>query len=161
MSKASVLAARFREVYLEGTWVVGTNLIAQIENVSWRQVNTKIGSLNTIAALVYHLDYYIAGLVPVFSGHPLKIRDKFSFDFPPINSSEDWLNLRERILKDINRFNSLLEDMSDDKLNESFVDPKYGTYERNINAIIEHGYYHLGQIVLIKKMLLDQDVVKV
>ena len=43
--------------------------------------------------------------------------------------------------------------MSDDKLTDVFVKEEYGTYHRNINAIIEHSYYHLGQISLIKKLL--------
>ena len=43
--------------------------------------------------------------------------------------------------------------MSEEKLDEAFVDEKYGTYHRNIDGMIEHCYYHLGQIVLIKKML--------
>jgi len=44
--------------------------------------------------------------------------------------------------------------MPDKKLNEIFVNEKYGTYLRNIEAVIEHSYYHLGQIVLIKKLIL-------
>jgi hypothetical protein len=43
--------------------------------------------------------------------------------------------------------------MNDNKLTESFVEEKYGTYYRNIDAMIEHSYYHLGQIVLLKKIL--------
>ena len=38
-------------------------------------------------------------------------------------------------------------------MNEGFVDEKYGTYLRNIDGMIEHAYYHLGQVVLIKKLL--------
>jgi hypothetical protein len=45
--------------------------------------------------------------------------------------------------------------MPEEKLNQVFVDEKYGTYQRNIDAMIEHAYYHLGQIVLIKKMIND------
>ena len=45
--------------------------------------------------------------------------------------------------------------MPNDKLEEIFVDEKYGTYRRNIEGIIEHSYYHLGQISLIKKMILN------
>jgi hypothetical protein len=44
--------------------------------------------------------------------------------------------------------------MPEGKLNEVFVDEKYGTYQRNIGGMIEHSYYHLGQIVLLKKILI-------
>ena len=43
--------------------------------------------------------------------------------------------------------------MPDTKLEEPFVDEKYGTYLRNIEAVIEHSYYHLGQISLIRKLI--------
>jgi hypothetical protein len=46
--------------------------------------------------------------------------------------------------------------MQDEKLKDVFVEEKYGTYQRNIDGMIEHSYYHLGQIVLIKKLLTNQ-----
>ncbi len=48
----------------------------------------------------------------------------------------------------------LIEEMPDEKLLENFTDEKYGNYYRNIIGTIEHMHYHLGQIVLIKKMIL-------
>ena len=44
----------------------------------------------------------------------------------------------------------MIEQLPEEKLYLSFVDEQYGTYQLNINAMIEHAYYHLGQIVLIK-----------
>ncbi|GAA4794839.1 hypothetical protein GCM10023231_24020 [Olivibacter ginsenosidimutans] len=44
--------------------------------------------------------------------------------------------------------------MTDSKFDEIFIDEQYGTYLRNIEGVIEHGYYHLGQIVLIKKLII-------
>jgi hypothetical protein len=43
--------------------------------------------------------------------------------------------------------------LPESKLAETFSDEKYGNYYRNIHGIIEHTHYHLGQIVLIKKIL--------
>lgn len=54
---------------------------------------------------------------------------------------------------DAEEFALKVEAMSDEKLDSVFVDEKYGSNRRNIEAMIEHSYYHLGQIVLIKKML--------
>ena len=47
-------------------------------------------------------------------------------------------------------------DITDEKLEEIFVNEKYGTYKRNIEGMIEHCYYHLGQISLIKKMIIER-----
>jgi len=47
--------------------------------------------------------------------------------------------------------------LPESKLSETFLDEKYGNYYRNIHGIIEHTHYHLAQIVLIKKLLLQAD----
>jgi len=150
------IANRFREVLLNGDWVVATNFKDQILNLTWEQATTKIDTLNTIAALTFHINYYIAGILNVFEGGKLKIRDKYSFNLAPIKSQEDWEKLLNTTLNNAEKFASFIEQMHDNKLEEIFVDKKYGTYKRNINAIIEHSYYHLGQITLIKTMLLKQ-----
>ena len=103
--------------------------------------------------LTFHIDYYIAGLINVFEGGNLEIRDKFSFDLLPIESQKQWEDLLNKLWIDSERFAVLLEQMPDSKMNEVFVDEKYGTYLRNIDGIIEHAYYHLGQVTLIKKLI--------
>lgn len=152
-----MIANQFREVYLTGKWVVSTNLMEQISTLSWEEASYKVNSLNTIAAIVAHLDYYISGVLNVFEGGTLDIRDKFSFNHPPITSKNEWDGLLKKVQKNAERFASIIDQMSDEALNGIFVDEKYGTYERNIHVIIEHGYYHLGQIVLIKKMILKKE----
>ena len=153
MSTTLQLAKRFREVVLDGLWIANTNFKHQLSDVTWEQATTKIGSLNTIAMLTFHIDYYIAGLVHVFEGGDLEIRDKYSFDLPPVESQQQWEDLLNKLWNDAERFATLLEQMPDSKMNEGFVDEKYGTYLRNIDGMIEHCYYHLGQITLIKKLL--------
>ena len=157
MSQTKQIADRFREVILNGRWVANTNFKVQLADLNWQQATTKVGSLNTIAALTFHINYYIAGVNNVFEGGALEIRDKFSFDCPPIQSEEDWQQLRNTLLSNSEKFADLVEQMPDEKLEEGFVDPKYGNYRRNIEGMIEHSYYHLGQVSLIKKMILENE----
>ena len=117
---------------------------------------TQINSLNSIAILAQHIHYYIAGIKNVFEGGTLDIKDKYSFDFPPIVSQMAWDSFLNKFYKDSEAFALLIEQMPEEKLKEPFVDEKYGNYQRNIDAMIEHSYYHLGQIVLIKKMLANK-----
>jgi hypothetical protein len=51
----------------------------------------------------------------------------------------------------------LIEQLPEQKLNENLPGNKYGTWLRNIEGAIEHCHYHLGQIVLIKKILLTEN----
>ena len=157
MGNSNQLAHRFREVLLNGTWIANTNYKSQLTDISWKQVITKVGDLNTIAALAFHINYYVAGVLNVFDGGTLDIRDKYSFDMPKIVSKEDWNDLLNELLANSEKFASQVELMSDENLEEYFVEKKYGTYKRNIEGIIEHSYYHLGQISLIKKMINDNE----
>lgn len=144
-----------KEVLLDGKWIAQTNIKEQIESLTWKQASKKVGSLNTIALLTYHLNYYLEGITQVFLGGNLEIRDKFSFDMPSLNSEEEWSELAESFVTNSKLFIECVELMKSSKFDEPFVDEKYGTYQRNIEGVIEHSYYHLGQISLIKKIVLD------
>lgn len=147
-------ALRFKEIILNGTWIANTNYKDQLATISWEIAVSKIGSLNTIADLTFHINYYISGVLNVFEGGPLEIKDVYSFNSPPIKSEKDWKLLLNDLWKNSEKLANLIEKLPNDKLKEVFVDKKYGTYQRNIEGLIEHSYYHLGQISLIKKILL-------
>ena len=153
MSKSKSISNRLREVLVDGRWIANTNIKEQIESVTWEQANDKIGDHNSIAQLTFHINYFLSGILNVLKGGDLEIRDKYSFAMAPIRSEEEWLNLVEDYLSNAYEFIEHVEMMKDEKLDEIFVKELYGTYERNIEGQIEHGYYHLGQIVLIKKLL--------
>lgn len=153
MMENTLIANRFREVILNGTWIANTNFKHQLTGMDWKIATTQIQSLNTIAVLAQHIHYYIDGMNAVFRGGTLDIKDKFSFDFAPITSQQQWDTFLDRFWNDAEAFAALIEQMPDGKLKEVFTDEKYGTYQRNIDAMIEHSYYHLGQIVLIRKMI--------
>lgn len=150
---AQQTASRFREVILNGTWIANTNFKDQLDGLEYQIATTQIGSFNTIAVLAKHIHYYINGILNVFKGGNLEIRDQFSFDFEPITSQNQWETFLAKFWNDSEEFASFVEKMPDEQLNQAFVDEKYGTYLRNIDGMIEHSYYHLGQIVLLKKMI--------
>lgn len=147
------LANRLREVLLNGKWIANTNFKEQITTTTWQQAIHKVENLNTIASLTFHVNYYIRGLLDVFEGGSLEIKDKFSFDSPEIKSEADWNNLVQMFISNAEEFIAHVEQMDDKVLNKPFVKEEYGTYLRNIEAQIEHSYYHLGQVSLIKKMI--------
>jgi len=147
------IANRLREVLLDGHWIANTNFKEQILSVNWEQATQKIGNLNTIAALTFHINYYLNGLLHVFDGGKLEISDKYSFDVPQIQSEMDWQTLVNSFLNNSEKFVNQVEQIPNGLLDQPFVDEKYGSYLRNIEGVIEHSYYHLGQVSLIKKMI--------
>lgn len=152
MNIPSQIASHLKAVYFGGNWTA-VNYKDTLAGVTWQQATTKVFSFNTIAILVYHTNYYIGAVSKVLQGGPLDAKDKFSFDLPPIQSQADWETLLNKTWTDAENFAGLIEQFPETKLGEPFADGKYGNYYRNLTGIIEHLHYHLGQIVLIKKLL--------
>jgi hypothetical protein len=152
MSLTKQIAKHFREVHFGGNWT-SVNIKDSLTGVNMQQATTKVYSFNTIAALVYHMNYYVSAVLKVFQGEPLNASNKYSFDLPPVQSQEEWKKLLGKTWSDAEIFANLVEQLPESKLSEDFSDNKYGNYYRNIHGIIEHCHYHLGQIVLIKKIL--------
>ncbi|MBX2925922.1 MAG: DinB family protein [Chitinophagaceae bacterium] len=158
MNLPALLAKHIKEVFFGKNWT-WVNLKDTLDGVTWQQAITKVHSFNTIAALVYHINYYVRAVTKVLEGGVLDSKDKYSFDHPPINNQQDWETFMNEVWNDVEKFVVLVEQLPDDKLTEIFADEKYGSYYRNIQGVIEHTHYHLGQIVLIKKILFEENPV--
>lgn len=152
MSLPKQIADHFRQVHFGGNWT-SINLKNTVADITWEQANTKLNGFNTITALVYHMNYYVSAVLKVLNGQPLDAHDKYSFDHPPVTSAADWQQLVDKTLNDAETFAKHIEQLPETKLWEYLADEKYGNYYRNIHGIIEHTHYHLGQVVLLKKML--------
>lgn len=153
MNPTSQIAKHFKDVHFGGNWT-SVNLKDTLQGITWQQATTQVYNFNTIAVLVYHMNYYVSAVTKVLQGEPLNAKDAYSFDHPPIQSPEDWEKLLNKVWTEAENFAVLIEQLSEEKLGDDFTDKKYGNYYRNLHGIIEHVHYHLGQIVLIKKILM-------
>ena len=154
MMTSKLLAKQLHQVYFGGNWTA-SNFKDSLQDITLEMANEKVGDLNTILALTFHIHYYVKGTAEVFKGGELTIRDKFSFDHPTIQNKEDWQEYQNIMWNEAKEFISLIEQLDDNKLNDFMADEKYGTYFKNIAGIIEHTHYHLGQINVIKKIVIS------
>ena len=152
MKRSQHLANRLNDLYLNGRWIANTNLKEQLLSIAWQQAIQKPHGLNSIAALTFHLNYYLAGVLSVLNGGPLEVSDRHSFNLSPIESEDDWQLLVNELISNAEAFVKRTAQLTDEELDTPFADPKYGTNQRNIEAIIEHSYYHFGQISMLKKL---------
>jgi hypothetical protein len=148
------ISKHFRDVHFGGNWT-SSDLKTHLTGVHWEEATRKFHSLNTIASLVYHINYYISAVLKVLKGEALVAKDMYSFDHPPIRNQADWENMLVKTWTEAEEFAVLVAALPESRLSEIFVEEKYGTYYRNLQGIVEHTHYHLGQIVLIKKFLLN------
>ena len=154
MKDTGQIAKHLRDLHFGGNWTA-VSLKDKLDGVTWQQATTAIGTHNTIAALVFHMNFFVEATSRVLQGGPLDAKDEFSFDCPPISSEADWESLLNKTWSDAEQLAWLIEKMPDEQLSQPFVDEKYGTYFRCLLGPIEHGYYHLGQISILKTLLQD------
>lgn len=149
------IAKHFRDVHFGGNWTASC-LKDNLAGLSWEQATAKPEGLNSIAALVFHINYYVSAVLKVLEGGALDAHDKYSFDLPPVRSREDWEQLVAKTLDEAEKMAGLIEKLPEARLWEDFTDKKYGNYYRNLHGMIEHTHYHLGQIALIRKRFLQE-----
>lgn len=152
MNQTKHLEKHFKSVFFGGNWS-DVNIKDTIEDITLTQAKTKVKDCNTIAALVFHINYYVEGILPVFDGGDLEIKDTFSYNAPNFETEKQWSDFKNKVLKNAEELYQKIEKLEEDTVFKSFVDKKYGTYYSNIHGIIEHTHYHLGQIVILKKLL--------
>lgn len=152
MKLTEQIAKHLREVHFGGNWTA-SNLRDQLADVNWQQATTPVDSVHTIAALVYHMNYFVSATLRVLQSGRLDAREQDSFDHPPVESQDDWAQLLEQTWADAENLADAIEKMPESQLWEDFVDAQYGNYYRCLHGPIEHCHYHLGQIALIKTIL--------
>lgn len=155
MRHTSQIAKHFRDVHTGGNWTV-SNLKDNLADVTWQEATTQVFGLNTIATLLFHVNYYVGAVQKVLEGNPLEAKDELSFAHPPIQSEEDWRAMVDKALAEAEVFATHIEALPESRLWETLVHEKYGNYYRNLLGIIEHTHYHLGQMAVIKKIIRQQ-----
>jgi len=146
------IAKSLEELHFGGNWTA-SNITDQLADVTWQEATTEVYELNTIAILVNHIHYYIRVATKVLEGGPLEGKDKESFTHETISSDSDWQTFLATRYEETRSFVNLIQALPDEKLESVFGAEKYGNYYRNLQGIVEHSHYHLGQIVLLKKIL--------
>lgn len=152
MTTTAQIAKHFREVHFGGNWTA-VNLKDSLAGIGWEQATRRIHDCNSIAVLVFHMNYYVSAVLKFLQGEKMNAHDKYSFDCPPVQSEADWQQLVTKTMEEAEAFAQTVESLPDEILGQTFVDEKYGNYYRNLHGIIEHCHYHLGQVVILKKII--------
>jgi hypothetical protein len=144
-------------VYFGGNWT-DSNLRDQLEGLDWEESVAQVDELNTIATLVFHMTYFVRVMLGALNNGILDGKDIYSFEHPPIRSQKDWEKMLQQTWQDAASLAAAIEKFPEEKLGECFFEEKYGSYYRNFQGIIEHCHYHLGQVVLIRKILSSKEL---
>jgi len=152
MNTPQAIAKHCEELFFSNNWT-GSAFPAALDGITWKDAVLQIKQLNTIAVLVYHTGFYFKIQIRVLEGGPIQGTDKESFLVPNITNEEKWSRLKTDLFETVKKFISLLKEFPEDELHKDFSDGRFGSNFRNFIGVIEHSHYHLGQIVLLKKLL--------
>ncbi|MBS7233092.1 DinB family protein [Flavobacterium psychroterrae] len=152
MSESKRISNLYQSIYNGNPWLE-VNLTNTLENVTAEQAYRKINpNLNTIWEIVNHLIQWRRNILRRVEGEVVNPPDHNYF-VPVLDPSEAaWEQSLQNLAKSQESWNVFFEDFNDADLEKIYVNNEH-TYYEHIHGIIQHDVYHLGQIVILKKML--------
>ncbi|HEY6975472.1 MAG TPA: DinB family protein [Chitinophagaceae bacterium] len=152
MKITELTAQHITEVFEGGNWT-DVNMRTTLSDINYREATTVTkASYNTIAALVYHISFYNEIVLKRLQGINPEISDANGFDLPPVKDENDWRKLKERCFQSAHDLAEAVKKFPEEKLGELTV-TGHSTNYKTLHGVAEHAHYHLGQIVLLKKLV--------
>ena len=148
---------RFNEIYNGEPWY-GENIVSKLNEVSDELAFTRpMRYVHAIAEVVAHMTYWRQSLIS-------RLNKDESFH-ASVESEENWRDLLvlraagwKKVLSDFEESQKAIVQILS-RQPASILTTEYAgghTFEYLIQGVIDHDIYHLGQIALIRKMVLSQ-----
>lgn len=152
MSENQRISSLYQSIYNGNPWLEVT-LAHTLENLTAEQAYRKINpNLNTIWEIVNHLIQWRRNILLRMQGETIVTPDHNYF-VPVLDPSEAaWEQSLQSLAKTQDSWNAFFEDFDDADLAKIYINNGHTFYE-HIHGIIQHDVYHLGQIVILKKLL--------
>ena len=125
----------------------GPAVMEVLNDIDESIVNKKIGATHSILELVGHMTVWRTFVTERLLGHEnFEVTDEMNFS-PP----ESWAKALDALLISQGKLLESLKQFPSERLSEIVPNRPYKFFTM-INGIIHHDLYHLGQIVLIKRI---------
>jgi uncharacterized damage-inducible protein DinB len=152
MKITELIATHILEAYEGNNWT-DVSIADTLNNVRWQEAQCKTaGSLNTIASLLHHLCFWNGILLQRLSESDPAIPEINGFDVKELKNEDDWFRLKEETRDSFVKLADAAKNFPEEKLSEFYAEGKSSHY-KNLAGIVEHAYYHLGQIMILKKLV--------
>ena len=149
MEITALIAQHLLDVHIGNNWT-DVNLSGTLVDVTAQEALTvSPASPNTIAALVHHITYWNRHMIGRMSGVEAAIPTANGFDLPfPL----DWQQLKDDNISSAHELATAIREFDITRLEQPIL-PGFSSAYKNLQGTVEHVHYHLGQIVIIKKLL--------
>ena len=152
MKITSLIAKHIKEVF-DGTNWTEIGIADTVADLTFEEATTATqASRNTIASLVYHVKFYNDVVLQRLHGVSPHINDANGFDMPELKIEGEWKQLIADAHQSFERLAAAAENFPEDRLEELTPNGE-SSYYKNMHGIAEHAHYHLGQMVILKKLI--------
>jgi len=149
MNIAPLVAQHVAEV-VHGNWT-DIYLDEAIADVTYDEaINVPAGLVNSIAMLVNHLELYNFVVTERLLGTD-PVVDSSNGMVTTIHNEDDWQLLKQRTLDSFKKLADMVSQLPDANLH-TLTPAGSTTFYKTLHGLSEHAHYHLGQIVLLKKL---------
>jgi uncharacterized damage-inducible protein DinB len=155
MNITNVIATHIRDCFDGENWT-SVNIADTLADVSFQEAQQRTTlSQNTIASLLHHLYYWNGIIMERIKGINPSIAEANGFDVDELKNENDWNGLIEKTHQSFLQLADAVKNFLEEKLFEISPTGK-SSYYKNFQGIVEHAHYHLGQIVILKKLIKQQ-----
>lgn len=152
MNYSEAIALHVTEAYEGNSW---SDVCVKdiVEDIQYREaVAITAASTNTMASILHHIMFYNKAICQRLRGEEPYINDANGFDLPPLKNENDWKRLINDAMDAASEMAEAIRKFPQEKLFEENPVGK-GTFYKKFHGVIEHNYYHLGQIMILKKLI--------
>jgi len=140
----------FDDLYEGSPWL-GVNLNDTLKNITAQQAAREISpQWNTIWEIVNHVISWRQNVIRRVQGEPVVAPDNNYFSMVTDTSEAAWQGTLDMLKSTTLQWTALLEKYNENDL-ERINSTNGNTYYTEIQGILQHDAYHLGQIVLLAK----------
>ena len=151
MKYIEAIAQHFYEVNHGNNWT-DANVKDALKDVNFEMATTKINGANTIALLLFHMNFYNMVVYDRLVGIKRHFEHEESLQ-NEIASGEEWQQLQQTYFDNVERIHKAILAFDEALL---FEQKTRNTPYKNLHGLIEHIHYHLGQINILKKIMASQ-----
>lgn len=155
MKITELIAQHLLEVHEGNNWTE-VDVTQTLRDVTMKEATYKtIASSNTIAALLQHLTFWNRVIVKRINGIAVAEPADNGYFVPELLDEADWQQLKADNLKSAHELAAAIRQFDVDALEQPIL-PEHSTAYRNLQGSVEHVHYHLGQMVILKKLIRAQ-----
>jgi len=152
MKETKRIAKLFEDLYNGRPWVDVT-IMDTLKNISAEQSAKKIiPERNSIWQIINHMIAWRENVLLRVQGNEMITPNNNYFTQLEIISETEWQKALERLVNSQEQWIHFLENFDESQFDKIYASNKM-TYYEHIHGILQHDAYHLGQIVLLSKLV--------